>query len=86
MTEILVEGLTWNSFAYLSEDEVDGLTGPDQHTRCESPRHKFGEVKPPAAWVEMLWYPKRGFTAARCWKTCEDCHVAMVRSAEKVPE
>lgn len=85
MTEPTVEGLTWNSFAYVHDDELNGYAGPDKNTHCESPRHQFGEAKPQAVWIEMLWYPKRGFTAVRCWKTCENCHVDMAHLAEKVP-
>lgn len=79
-----LEGLVWTSLVYQSTDPVDGLTGPDTNTRCESPRHKFGESKPPAEWVELLWYPTTTQRAARCWKTCEECHVGMAQLAENV--
>lgn len=80
-----IDGLIWLSLIYVPGNDLDGLAGPDQNTRCETPRHPFGEPKPPARWVELLWYPDGDRTVARCWKTCEDCHVAMADTAEKVP-
>ena len=74
---------TWTSLVYKSAAAVDDLTGPDKNTRCESPRHPFGQPKPEAEWVEMLWYPEGDKSVARCWKTCENCHVAMAASAER---
>lgn len=83
MSTTTMEGLVWHSLVYQPANELDGLTGPDTNTRCESPAHKFGEFKPPAEWIEMLWYPKGDKTVARCWKTCEQCHVGMAQSAER---
>jgi hypothetical protein len=77
-----LEGLTWNSFVYQPTHPVDGFTGPDRETRCEAPRHRIGDRRPPAAWLELLWYPER-LTVARSWKTCDDCHVGMAASAER---
>jgi hypothetical protein len=80
-----MEGLIWHSLVYVPGNDLDGLSGPDQNTRCETPRHPFGEPKPPAGWVELLWYPGGDRTVARCWKTCEDCHIGMASTAERVP-
>ena len=76
-----MEGLVWHSMAYDPDNDLDGLTGPDANTRCEAPRHGFGTVKPPARWLELLWYPNGNKTVARAWKTCEECHVAMAATA-----
>jgi hypothetical protein len=81
-----LEGLVWMSLVYQPGNDLDGLTGPDQNTRCETPRHKFGEFKPPAEWLELLWYPHGDRTVARAWKTCEACHVAMAEGAERTRE
>lgn len=78
-----LEGLVWHSLAYDPYDSVAEFAGPDQNTRCEAPRHRFGDYKPMAAWVELLWYPKTTKTVARSWKTCEECHVAMATAAER---
>jgi hypothetical protein len=80
-----LDGLVWQSLVYVHDSALDGLAGPDTNTRCETPRHQFGEAKPPAGWVELLWYPKGDKTVVRCWKTCEDCHVDMAKGAERVP-
>jgi hypothetical protein len=74
--------LTWTSLAYDPQNQLDGIAGPDTNVRCETPRHRFGEVKPQAAWLEILWYPEGDRSVARAWKTCEDCHVRMANTAE----
>lgn len=81
-----LNGVVWHSLVYNSGDDLGGLAGPDTNTRCETPRHKFGEFKPPAEWLELLWYPHGDKTVARAWKTCEACHVAMAQRAEETPE
>lgn len=96
-----IPGLMWNYMAYRPEGAIDALAGPDQVTHCEAPRHQVAEgmstflggmaglavvtAAPPAAWVEMLWYPKEGEfgTIARCWKTCASCHDAMVEDKRR---
>lgn len=83
MTATGIEGLVWLSLVYQSTDPMDGLTGPDANTRCESPRHRFGSARPLAGWIEMLWFPHSDRRVSRCWKTCEDCHVEMAKSAEE---
>jgi hypothetical protein len=81
--ETALEGLVWQSLVYNPHDTVGDLAGPDLHNRCETPRHRFGDSKPLAGWLEMLWYPHGDKTVARAWKTCEECHVLMSATAEK---
>lgn len=73
-------GLEWKSMLYQPDTPIGA--GPDTNVRCESPRHRFGEFKPPAEWLEMMWYPGEE-TVARAWKTCEACHVAMAAAVER---
>lgn len=81
--EAQLEGLIWHSLVYVPYDPVAGFAGPDTNTRCEAPLHRFGDHKPQAGWLEMLWYPNGDKTVARAWKTCEECHVMMSATAEK---
>lgn len=76
-----LEGMVWKSMLYEPDDVID-YAGPDRNLRCESPRHKLGEFRPPAEWLEMWWRPEAQ-TVARAWKTCEACHVAMAAVAER---
>jgi len=78
--------LVWMSLVYQPDDPIDALTGPDKHAACETPRHKLEAFKPPAEWIELLWYPHTTKIVARCWKTCEACHVGMARTAEEAAE
>lgn len=82
-TSTTLEGLVWHSLVYQPDGDLGDFAGPDQNNRCESPRHRFGEFKPPAEWVELLWYPTTSKIVARCWKTCEACHVAMAQVGER---
>lgn len=79
-----LEGLVWHSLVYTPHNTLDGLTGQDRNIWCEAPRHTFGDHKPQASWLELMWYPQGDKTVARAWKTCEECHVGMAQLAENV--